>query len=259
MSTVVMDSAVAPISNRPDALAEINRKLDLMTQSILVLGQQVNYLMEQAEDNRRHQRSMDDLWADLTPVVKDAYAVAEEQLEEMQQFVQLEDLLFLVKRLARNTKNINEMLDLLESGFDFVRDAAPLTRDMMDEATAKLEEFERKGYFGFARQGFYVMDQVVTSFSEDDVKQLGDNVVLILNTVKALTQPEMMNLINGLTQGFHAAEAEAEAGQLNTGMFGLLKQMGDPEVRRGLAITLATLKRISQQAPTKVGANGTGK
>ena len=99
----------------------------------------------------------------------------------------------LVKRLARNTRNLNDMLDTLESAQDFVHDAAPLTKDMMTEATTQLGELERKGYFGFVRQGMYVMDQVVTSFGEEDVKQLGDNVVLILNTVKALTQPEMMN------------------------------------------------------------------
>jgi uncharacterized protein YjgD (DUF1641 family) len=76
---------------------------------------------------------------------------------------------------------------------------------------------------------------------------LGDNVVLILNTVKSLTQPEMLNLVNGLTAGFHAAEVEAEAGQLDTSLFGLLRQMRDLEVRRGLAVTLATLKKMSQQ------------
>ncbi len=115
-----------------------------------------------------------------------------------------------------------------------------------------MSELERKGYFGFVRQGMYVMDQVVTSFSEEDVKQLGDNVVLILNTVKALTQPEMMTMLNNLTQGFHDAESEAQAGQLDIGMFGLLKQMRDPEVRRGLAITLETLRRVSAQAPKGV-------
>jgi uncharacterized protein YjgD (DUF1641 family) len=246
MSTLVMDSAVAP--ERADQLGEINRKLDLVTQSMLVLGQQVNYLQEQAEQNRRRQQEWDDLVADLGPVAKDMYAAAEEQLEEVQQFVQLEDMLALLKRLARNTHNINTLLDTLESGLDFVRDAAPLSKDMMTEATAILSDMERKGYFGFVRQGGYVLDQVVTSFGEEDVKQLGDNVVLILNTIKSLTQPEMMNLVNGFTAGFQAAEAEADAGQLDTSMFGLLRQMRDPEVRRGLAITLATLRKVSAQA-----------
>jgi uncharacterized protein YjgD (DUF1641 family) len=245
MSTLVMDAAVAP--ERADHLAEINRKLDLLTQSMLVLGQQVNYLQEQAEIGRRRQREWDDLLADLGPVAKDMYAAAEEQLEEVQQFVQLDDMLALVKRLARNTHNINTLLDTLESGLDFVRDAAPLSKDMMTEATAQLSELERKGYFGFVRQGGYVLDQVVTSFDEEDVKQLGDNVVLILNTVKSLTQPEMMKLVNGLTAGFQAAEAEADAGQLDTSLFGLMRQIRDPEVRRGLAVTLATLRKVSAQ------------
>jgi uncharacterized protein YjgD (DUF1641 family) len=246
MSTLVMDSALAP--ERSDQLSEIGRKLDLLTQSMMVLSQQVNYLQEQAENSRRRQREWDDLLADLGPVAKDMYAAAEEQLEEVQQFVQLEDMLALVKRLARNTRNINELLDYLESGLDFVHDAAPLTKDMMTEATVVLSDLERKGYFGFVRQGAYVVDQVVTSFGEEDVKRLGDNVVLILNTIKSLTQPQMMTLVTNLTQGLHAAEAEADAGTLDTSLFGLLRQMRDPDVRRGLAVTLATLKRVSQQS-----------
>ncbi len=114
MSTVVMDTD-KPI-NRSDQLAEISQKLDLMAQSMRVLGHQVNYLMEQADKvNRRRQQEWDDLFEDLTPVVNDVYQVAETQLEEMQQFVTLDDVMELVKRLARNTRNLNDMLDTLES------------------------------------------------------------------------------------------------------------------------------------------------
>ncbi len=247
MSTVVMD-ADRPVA-RSEQLAEINQKLDLLAQSIGVLGAQVNHLMEQAEAERRRQQMWDDLFADLKPVLNDMYAATEEQLSEMQQFVTLDDILELVKRLARNTRTLNEMLDLLESAHDFIKDASPLTKEMMTEATDRLAELERKGYFGFARQSFYVIDQIVTSFSEEDVKQLGDNIVLILNTVKALTQPQMMTLLNNLTQGFHEAEAEARAGKLDIGYLALLRKMRDPEVRRGLAITLETLRRVSAQSP----------
>ncbi len=247
MSTVVMD-ADRPVAHS-EQLAEINQKLDLLAQSIGVLGAQVNYLMERAEAERRRQQMWDDLFADLKPVLNDMYAATEEQLSEMQQFVTLDDILELVKRLARNTRTLNEMLDLLESAHDFVKDASPLTKEMVTEATDRLAELERKGYFGFARQSFYVIDQIVTSFSEEDVKQLGDNIVLILNTVKALTQPQMMTLLNNLTQGFHEAEAEARAGKLDIGYLALLRKMRDPEVRRGLAITLETLRRVSAQSP----------
>ena len=94
-----------------------------------------------------------------------------------------------------------------------------------------------------------VADQIVTSFSEDDVRQLGDNVVLILNTVKALTQPEIMNLANNLTSAFEEVEDHAE--ELPTSLFGLLGQMRDPEVRRGLAVMMEVLKVISRQKPAR--------
>lgn len=228
-----------------DRLDELNRKLDQLTVSVAALGEQVAFLSEQAYDDGRRRREWDDLRADLTPVVNDMYAVTVEQLEEIQAYVQLEDVANLAKRLARNTRTFNELLDQVESANDFVKDFAPLSRDMVEQAILLLNDMERKGYFGFVRQGQYVMDQIVTSFSEDDVRQLGDNVVLILNTVKALTQPQMMELVNNLTSGFQ--EVEGQADELPSSMFGLLREMRDPEVRRGLAITMQVLKKISAQ------------
>ena len=227
-----------------DQMAEINRKLDSLTESVSMLGKQVELLSEKAYDDRMRQREWDELRADVTPIVNEAYGVVVEQLEELQHYVQLEDMISLLKRLARNTRTFNEMLDQVESMYDLSKDLAPLTKEAMEQATMTLTELERKGYFGFVRQGQYVMDQVVTSFSEEDVRQLGDNVVLILNTIKSLTQPEMMNLIGNLTQGFQEAEQEAE--QMNIGWLSLANQMRDPEVRRGLAITLGTLQRVSK-------------
>lgn len=129
MSTVVKDTDRPVISG--EQLTEINQKLDLVTQSLSVLSAQVNYLMERAEVERQRQQMWDDLFADLKPVLNDLYAATEEQLGEMQQFVTLDDIPELVKRLARNTRTLNEMLDLLESAHAFVKDASPLTRDMI--------------------------------------------------------------------------------------------------------------------------------
>jgi uncharacterized protein YjgD (DUF1641 family) len=216
-----------------------------LVSSVETLGEQVQLLAGQAHESQRRQREWDELRADLTPVVNDMYSITVEQLEEIQAYVQLEDVLRLTKRLARNTRNFDQMLDQLESMQDLWADMSPLTNDMFHQVVLVLNELEQKGYFSFAQEGAYVLDQIVTSFSQEDVRKLGDNVVLILNTVKALTQPEVMNLVNNLTEGFH--EAEDQAQELPTSAFGLLRQMNDPDVRRGLAITMAMLKRVSQQ------------
>jgi uncharacterized protein YjgD (DUF1641 family) len=110
-----------------------------------------------------------------------------------------------------------------------------------------LQTAEHKGYFGFARGGMQIADNVVTSFSEDDVRKLGDNVVLILNVVKDMTQPEIMSLIRNIVSGVEDEVAKP----VNTSLPALLGQMRDPNVRRGLALTMRVLR--------VVGAQGNGK
>lgn len=240
MTTTIRDPLVEANGTQPheSELAAVNRKLDQLTA-------QVAFLAEEAENARRQRMMWSDLQAELSPIARDLYDVAEEEMVSLRPHVEMDDLLYFMRRLARNVRTFNEMLDQLESAKDFLADAAPITRELIDEVTVRMEQMERKGYFGFVRQGMYVADQIVTSFSEDDVRQLGDNVVLILNTVKALTQPEILSLANNLTSAFEEVEDHAE--ELPTSLFGLLGQMRDPEVRRGLAVMMEVLKVISRQ------------
>ena len=132
---------------------------------------------------------------DLTPIANEAFRLSVEQLEEIQEYVELDDLLRLVKRLARNGRNFEKMLNQLESVMDLAETMGPLANEAFGKAVHELTELERKGYFTFVQGGMQIMDNVVTSFSEEDVSRFGDNVVLILNTVKEMTQPEIMNFV----------------------------------------------------------------
>jgi hypothetical protein len=79
--------------------------------------------------------------------------------------------------------------------------------------------------------------------SRKDVNR-GDNVVLILNTVKDMTQPEIMSFVRNTLL---VAEKEIEK-PVDISYTGLLRQMRDPEVRRGLALTMRVLHVIGSQA-----------
>lgn len=245
--TAILEAPPPATALPADALATLASKLDALTGQMDVIAGRMQQLTDLVLDEQRRRRSWDELGEELTPVVREGYNAAVLELQAIEPYVTLDDLLALLSRLARNTRNFALLLDWLESAVDLTHDANRMGREMMTSATSSLAALEQKGYFGFARQGAYVLDQVVSSFSEQDVKQLGDNVVLILNTVKALTQPEMMNLVNNLTAGFHAAEADVS--EEDTRLLSLLRQMRDPTVRRGLAVTLATLKRVAPPAP----------
>jgi len=87
----------------------------------------------------------------------------------------------------------------------------------------------------------------VTSFGEEDVKALGDNVVLILQTMKSMTQPEIMNLLGSTVQSLESEPLEP----VDYTYRALLSQLRDPEVRRGMAVALRMLQGIGAQAAGK--------
>lgn len=218
------------------ALLELNEKLDRLTN-------QVAFLTEQAQRAEQERAARAELLRDLTPIANDVYRLAVEQLEEVEQYVSLDDLLRLVKRLARNGRNIEKMLDQLESVMDLAETVVPLSDAAFGRAVAELATMERKGYFTFARGGWRILDNIVTSFGEDDVQQLGNNIVLILQTIKEMTQPEVMNFARNMVSAIEN-EGAAEVSISYRSLFG---QMRDPNVRRGLALTMRVLRSLGQQ------------
>jgi uncharacterized protein YjgD (DUF1641 family) len=221
-------------------VAELHQKLDLLTT-------QVSYLTEQAQRAERASQERAELMRDAMPIVNDVFRISVEQLEEVQEYVDLADLLRLAKRLLRNGRNIEKMLDQFESIMDLVQTVGPLSDEAFSKAVDLLQTAEHKGYFRFAEGGARIVDNVMTSFTEDDVNRLGDNVVLMLNTVKDMTQPEILGFVRTLM-----AQAEVQVAKpVNTSLPALLGQMRDPDVRRGLTLTMRLLKLVGAQANGK--------
>ena len=218
------------------SLLELNEKLDRLTD-------QVAYLTEQAQRAERERAARAELMRDLTPIVNDAYRLTVEQLEEVEQYVSLDDLLRPIKRLARNGRNMEKILDQLESVMDLAETVVPLGDAAFGRAVNELTTLERKGYFTFAKGGWQILDNIVTSFGEEDVRQLGSNVVLILQTIKEMTQPEVMHFARNMVS---AIESEGPAA-VSISYRSLLGQMRDPNVRRGLALTLRVLRNLGLQ------------
>ncbi len=219
-------------------MAALNQKLDLLTA-------QVQYLTEQAQLAERGRQERTELMRDVMPIVNDGFRLATEQLEEVQEYVDLGDLLRILKRLLRNGRHIETLLDQLESVMDLVQTVGPITDQAFEKAVDVMQAAEHKGYFAFARGGMQIADNVVTSFTEDDVKKLGDNIVLILNVVKDMTQPEIMGLVRGIVSD---VEVEVAKPVSNVSLPALLGSLRDPQVRRGLALTLRILRVIGARA-----------
>ena len=215
------------------ALVELNQKVDVLTT-------QIAFLTEEAQLQRRNRQDWDELKNDLTPVANEVYQLTVRQLDEIESYVQLEDILRVTKRLVRNTRNLEEALDQLESFSDLAREMGPLSDEIMLTVMTRLSEMEEKGYFSFIQGGMAIMDEVVSNFTEEDVQQLGENIVLILQTVKEMTQPEIMTLMRTSANVLLDEEVPEKVSMLD-----IVRQMNDPDVRRGLSKTLNILKTFS--------------
>jgi len=147
----------------------------------------------------------------------------------------------------RHRETLNATYEQLESLRDFLRDAAPLARESFLGLMEKMDELDRKGYFAFIRESGEILDHVVTSFSVDDVKKLGENIVTILTTVKNLTQPEIMHTINNALTVYNSVDVQVPG---NVSLYSLLRELNTPEAKKGLTYAIRFLKAVATSAET---------
>jgi uncharacterized protein YjgD (DUF1641 family) len=222
-----------------DRIVELERKLDTMSG-------QLDLIAEELREQRLRRQQWDELRSDLSPIAAEAMELASNELEVIQDFVQPEDMLRLLRRILRNTKNIEDGMARYESLMDFLDDAGTLTNEAFVKILTTLETFEQRGYFEFANAGMGVVDEIVTAYSKEDVEALGENVVQMLDIIKNLTQPEMLAVATRMLDAVQRQQAAAELEPAEPpGLFNLAGQMRDPEVRRGLARALNTFKVVS--------------
>jgi uncharacterized protein YjgD (DUF1641 family) len=231
-----------------DRLAVLEDKVDRLADAMALLA-------EEAVHQRRRRESFEELTADLMPLATNGLASVSAELDDAE--IDLGDLKRLALRLASSADRLDGLLVQLDSLSQLAGDAMPLVGEGMAVATAKLDELDQKGYFAFARQAGGILDEVVTNYTEEDVAALGENVVLILDTVRQMTQPEVMGLLSSTATAIHDQYEDAAAGtEAVPSMLSLLGQMRDPEVRLGLQRALNMLRSISgpgRQIPNQGG------
>ncbi|MDA3823232.1 MAG: DUF1641 domain-containing protein [Bacteroidales bacterium] len=210
--------------------------------SLQELDQKVDLILEYVNQQRLKSEAIDDLVADASIIGKDIYNSTVEALDDQNVEIHPEEIQEMGIRLLRNIKNINMMLDFLESMSDLSKDIAPIANEVILDGTKKLHEFEQKGYFEFIKEIGRVVDNIVTHFSTEDIGLLADNIVTIMETVKNITQPDMMKTLNNLVNIYGSMNVE-EAPQYS--VFKLMREMNNPEMKQALGFFVMFMKNLS--------------
>lgn len=223
-----------------------------LTTKIEALDRKMDLLLDIINQQRIKAEGVEDLVADLSIVGKDMYDSAVVELENQKVELDPEELKMLGIRLLKNIKNLNGVIAQFESASDFIKDAGPIVNDMIIDFTKRLHELDQKGYFEFFGEFGKIIDNIIAHFTADDVRLLADNAVSILQTVKNMTQPEMLNSINNAVKVYDSIETQNIP---EYSVFKLLREMNKPEMKRALGFMVTFLKNLANSGESNTVLN----
>jgi len=218
-----------------DRLAALEAKLD-------AVSHQLDFVAAALREQETRRGMWDELRHDLAPVTAEAMERVSRELDEVRGFIEPAGLLRLVKRLLRDLPYLEALLDQAESLSSLGAEVAPLSRDILRAAMARLDDLERRGYCAFARGLVHLADGVVAGLGEEDLKALGRSVPPLVQSVKELADPSVIGLLPGLVRGLRETPAETP------GLLRLAWRLRRPAARRGLARALGLIEALG--APT---------
>ncbi|KPK84431.1 MAG: hypothetical protein AMS27_09985 [Bacteroides sp. SM23_62_1] len=209
---------------------EINDKLD----EILICATQ----------QRLRSEMMDDLLADLSIIGKDVFRSTVTELDKQGIELNVDDLKTLSFKIIRNLDKFSDMLSIFESIYDLMEDLSPVVREMIIDLIKKLHALEKKGYFEFFAEMFKIVDNIVTNYKPEDVRLLADNIVTIMDTIKNMTQPQMLQALNNAVHIYQKLDMENIP---EYSIWKAMKEMRTPEMKRGIGFLITFLKNLTAE------------
>ena len=216
---------------------------DNTAKQIEELNLKVDTILEYVNQQRLKSQAIDDLVADVSIIGKDAYDSTVKALDEREVVLDPDQLRELGVRVAQNVGNFNTLLDTLGSAMDLMKDVGPIANEVIIDGTKMLHEFDQKGYFEFLKEFGAIMDNVVTHYGVNDVRMLADNVVTILDTVKNLTQPDMLKSIDTAVKVFSNMETENVP---EYSIFRVMREINKPEMKKAWGFLFTFLKNMTK-------------
>lgn len=140
-----------------------------------------------------------------------------------------EQLAYLVKRQRKQEELFAEM--------------TPIAREVLNTATERFGELEKEGAIAFAKELLLVTRKVIQHYGPEDVRQFGDAVVKILDTVRALTQPEVLAIADQASVVLQNAD-QAEP----IGIMGMVRASRNEDVQKGMAVMMEVLRHVGRGA-----------
>ena len=209
------------------------------------MNEKLDTVLHHVNQQRLKSEMVDDFMSDASIITKDAWDSTVKELEDQGVELNVDDIKQLSFKLMKNIGNFTQMIELFESFNDLAKDMGPITKEVGIDTIKKLHEFEQKGYFEFFKELAGVMDNIVANYSPEDLRELSNNVVTIMETLRGLTQPEILNAVN------HAANNYKNMDKENIEEYSLWKtfrSLNSKEMKQGMGFIMTFMKELSKES-----------
>jgi uncharacterized protein YjgD (DUF1641 family) len=187
-------------------------------------------------------RSISELREELAPRVNEAVKALIVELADIEADFQLEDLLYFIKKVLRNLRNLTYSIDQLKNIIDFVLIAEPLLKSTVPQMIYYMDDLEQRGVFTLLSSSMEMIKKTAETYTAEDLSQIGNGLVKLLGIFKKLTTPESLALLDKAAEVPSCVDLSRAK---PAGAWGLLWAMGNPEVKNGLGILLELTKGLS--------------
>jgi uncharacterized protein YjgD (DUF1641 family) len=188
-------------------------------------------------------RSLNEFKDDLTPLVYNATQILIKELGDIEASFTLEDLLELVKRMARSVRSLIFALNQLESIVDFVKTIEPLLRSSVPQLISYLDDLEQRGVLRTIQATLDVRAKIASAYTPDDIEQIGDGFVALLGLAKKMTDPQTLAFLEKFAEVPAQVDLTSSKG---VGPFGLLWAVSNKEVKEGLGVVMELTKGLGK-------------
>ncbi len=212
------------------------------------LDKKLDLILEYVNQQRLNSTVVEDLISDLSIIGKDAYDTTVEELDKRQVEIDPAEVTDLAITFVRNIGNIKKVMDLLEMGMDLGKEVGPIANEAIIDFTKKMHVLEKRGYFEFIEGIGPIIDNIITGFGPEDLKELADHIVVILSILKEMTQPEVLGTIQNAIKAFNSMETESVP---SYSIWRVMKEMNSPEMKKALGYGITFMKNVSKDVTIK--------
>ncbi|MCX6252750.1 MAG: hypothetical protein NTX61_18600 [Bacteroidetes bacterium] len=214
-----------------DQIDDIHRKMDLV--------------LEYIEEQRKKNETYEDLVKDASIVAKDAFNQTVQLLEKSQIELDSCGLSCLLIKLLQNLGTFYEMLEMMESARDFMKDFSPVIRQMGLDAVNKMNELDQKGYFEYLIAMGRIVEKWIQTYTVQDMNNLENNLDNFASILRDLTNHEMTGRLTSVTHALSTIKMDDKMD--NISYWKLFKKMRSKEVKKSLSYTLRLIEAINRQ------------